>query len=246
MAEDEKDAERALLARKVAEALARVPNLSKFSRDWGIDRRSLTRYAAGEIEPSATTLLRIARGLGVSLDELAGSIDPQTATIRDARHIEALEAGQMQMSQAMHILASPNFALIPRLNVRVAAGIGKINYHERTDIDQVPVSQALLKRLGVQEKNAHIVQVEGDSMGANIIDQDDVLIDVGDTQPKPSGVYAVQYGEEAMLKRVMVIPLLDIVSLVSDNEEYPDIAVKRGELDRFRVIGRAKLIMRVL
>lgn len=245
MSDKAKDVERELLATRIADALGAVKNLSQFARDNGLDRRSLTRYAAGEIEPSATTLLRLARGLGVSVDALVGANGPQSALVLDARHIEALEAGQFQMAQAMHMIAS-DLVSIPRLNVRVAAGIGKVNYNERADIDRVPISKGLLMRLGIQEKNAHFITVEGDSMETVILDRDDVLIDAGDIQPKPSGIYAVQYGDDAMLKRIIVVPALDIVSLVSENGLYPDIPVKRGELDRFRVIGRAKLVMRVL
>lgn len=232
---DVKDDERERLAAKLAEALGRVKNLSQFSRDTGIDRRALTRYAGGEIEPSATTLLRIARGLNVSVDQLVGVDLPRT-----------LEAGQLHMAQAMHNLASSGLALVPRLNVRVAAGIGKINYHERDDVDKVPVSLSILRRLGVQPENAHFITIEGDSMEDEVKDRDDVLVDIGDHVARPSGIYAVQYGEEAMLKRVQPFELMNTINLVSDNPSYPPIPIRGDERNRLRMIGRAKLVMRVL
>lgn len=243
---DSKDDERRRLAATLADALGRVKNLSQFSRDTGIDRRALTRYSAGEIEPSATTLLRIARGLNVSVDQLIGADLPQVGAVRDAQYIEALEAGQLQMAQAMHLLASSGLALVPRLNVRVAAGIGKINYHERDDVDKVPVSLSILRRAGVQPENAHFITVEGDSMEEEVKDRDDVLVDISDDVPRPAGIYAVQYGEEAMLKRVQPFELMNTINLISDNPSYPPIPIRGDERSRFRVIGRAKLVMRVL
>lgn len=83
-------------------------------------------------------------------------------------------------------------------------------------------------------------------MEETIADGDDVLIDMGDTALKAEGIYAVAVGDLAMIKRVQPFAMMDSVTLISDNPRYPPTTIKRGEQDQFRVIGRAKLVMRVL
>lgn len=220
----------------------------------------IDRYKAGA-EPTLTNAAKIAMALSVPLSALApeglfSDVDvgdlQRDVMDRDER-IMFLEGTILQMSQANEVArlnrggASPGDAvLVPRLNVRVAAGIGKVNYHERDDVDKVPLSRSILRRLGVQPENAHFITVEGDSMEEEIKDRDDVLVDVGDQVPRPSGIYAVQYGDEAMLKRVQPFELMNTINLISDNPRYPPISIKGDERKRLRTIGRAKLVMRVL
>lgn len=199
----------------------------------GVPKSTLDKYLGGHSEPPAGRLASVARFC--------------KSTVEWIIYGEAASPDLMQMS-SRPIEDYPDLdalEMIPRLNVRASAGLGLRN-NDVEVAERVPFSSALLRRLGVAPRNAHIIQAGGDSMEETIADGDDVLIDMGDTSLKAEGIYAVAVGDLAMIKRVQPFAMMDSVTLISDNPRYPPTTIKRGEQDQFRVIGRAKLVMRVL
>lgn len=219
---------------RLKEVLKALPSLQYAAELTGYSYEQVAKWRDNKARPPFQPLAILAAAAGKSLDWLATGAEPAAAM-----------AQVMTQTVLQQSLAHADVTMIPRLNARVSAGIGLAN-PDGDEIERVPVSRALLRRLGIQPENAHIIQADGDSMEETIFDQDDVLIDTGDTEIRSEGIYAVQMGELAMIKRVQPLAFIDTLTLYSDNERYAPMTIKRGEVDQFRVIGRAKLVMRVL
>lgn len=194
-------------------------------QELGISDKTLERYFKDVTSPTVEGVAKIADLTGMSADWFVRGIEPPTMSIPASK--------------------DEDVALIPRRSVQLSAGLGISNYDDAID-DYVPISRSMLARLGVSPEKAHIIQAAGDSMEETIADGDDVLINMADTTIKFEGIYAVQLGDLAMIKRVQPLSILDTFTLHSDNERYTPMTIKRGEVDQFRVIGRARLVMRVL
>lgn len=234
--------------------LTRLPALIRASKgtawlsgETGISRRMIDRYKAGA-EPTLSNAIRIARALNVPLNALASEgsfLDVNVGVIHGSAEARSSLHQVMAETLMTQSMIYEDACMIPRRNVMLSAGLGIVNHDDDVD-DEVPVSRRLLTELGIQPEKAHFIKAAGDSMEETIADGDDVLINMGDTALRSEGIYAVQVGELAMIKRVQPFAMLDTVTLLSDNPRYPSTTIKRGEQDQFRVIGRAKLVMRIL
>lgn len=137
-------------------------------------------------------------------------------------------------------------AMIPRLSVRASAGIG-VNNHDHPDAVRVPISRALLRRLGIRPEAAHVIEASGDSMEPTIRDADEILVHAGSlagSEVRSEGIYVVILDDVTMIKRLQ--PILGALQLISDNERYAPIVIPRDELERLRVIGQVRMVMRVV
>ncbi|MEN5083718.1 LexA family transcriptional regulator [Bosea sp. TWI1241] len=228
---DDDAEQRLLFATRLREAVGKFGGPSAASKALGVPLSTLNDYLAANTEPKMSLIARMARTLGTTIGYLFGATD-------------RIGVGGNSDSGA-EIPDDERIRLIPRLSVQVSAGLGRENV-DGLVLGYVPLTEALLDKLGIKAENAHFIEAAGDSMEETIFDGDDVLIDMGDTALKAEGIYALQVGDLAMIKRVQPLAMFDTVSLLSDNPRYQPQTVKRGEQDLFRPIGRAKLVMRVL
>lgn len=81
----------------------------------------------------------------------------------------------------------------------------------------------------------HALPVKGDSMEPTLAGGSVVFVDTTHTIPSPPDLYAVDYGDGLMIKRVELIPRTDSVKVISDNARYSSYEMPRSEL---RVYGR--------
>lgn len=226
---------RRLFATRLREVVGKMGGPKAASDALDVPLSTLNTYLAGQADPKVSVAMRIASAARTSLAYLSG-----LTTILDA---SKLDFGRVE--QLSETYDDGDVVMIPRRSVRVSAGLGLANDDFKDD-EKIPMSRALLRRLGVSPANAHIVQASGDSMEETIADADDVLIDIGDTALKSEGIYTVAVGDLAMIKRVQPFAMMDSVTLISDNQRYPPTTIRRADQAQFRVIGRAKLVMRVL
>jgi len=81
-------------------------------------------------------------------------------------------------------------------------------------------------------------EVRGDSMEPTLPGGSVVFVDTGQSAPPPDDIYAIDYGDGLMVKRLKLIPRTDMVSVISDNEKYSPDNLKREHVQVFgRVIG---------
>lgn len=77
--------------------------------------------------------------------------------------------------------------------------------------------------------------VTGDSMEPTLPNGSYVFIDTTHLVPSPPDIYALDYGDGLMIKRVELVPGGELVRVISDNERYSDYDLSREDV---RVYGR--------
>lgn len=81
----------------------------------------------------------------------------------------------------------------------------------------------------------YALPVTGDSMEPTLPNGSYVFIDTTHIVPSPPDIYAIDYGDGLMVKRVELIPQTGSVRISSDNTRYRDYELSRDDL---RVYGR--------
>ncbi len=80
--------------------------------------------------------------------------------------------------------------------------------------------------------------VKGDSMEPTISGGSFAFVDTSHLVPSPPDIYAVDFGDGLVIKRIELIPRSDKVRVISDNERYQTYEMKRDELSVFgRVVA---------
>ena len=110
-----------------------------------------------------------------------------------------------------------------------------------TDPDQIrgywEFPEYMLRRFG-NLKNIYAWEVRGDSMEPTLAGGSVVFVDTSQTVPPPDDIYAINYGDGLMVKRLKLIPKSDQVSVISDNDRYGADSLLREDVKIWgRVIG---------
>lgn len=84
----------------------------------------------------------------------------------------------------------------------------------------------------------YALPVTGDSMEPTLSGGSFVFVDTAHNAPSPPDLYAVDYGDGLMVKRLELVPQSDQVRIISDNERYSDYTLERDSVTVYgRVIG---------
>ena len=133
-------------------------------------------------------------------------------------------------------LDSADYAAIPRLDARLAAGGGAIN-------DQVMRTGALafrrdwLRERAISPDQACLLTVTGDSMAPTLHDGDLVMIDERHTTIRNRHVYAlIDTDGMARVKRLDHIPE-QLIIFTSDNPAHPTETRQGPDMNRLRILG---------
>jgi len=78
-------------------------------------------------------------------------------------------------------------------------------------------------------------EVRGDSMEPTLAGGSVVFVDMAQDKLPPEDIYAIDYGDGLMVKRLKLIPRSDRVAVISDNDRYGADELLRDEV---RVYGR--------
>lgn len=81
-------------------------------------------------------------------------------------------------------------------------------------------------------------EVRGDSMEPTLAGGSVVFVDMSQDRLPPDDIYAIDYGDGLMVKRLKLIPRSDRVAVISDNERYGSDELMRDEVHVYgRVVG---------
>lgn len=193
--------------------------LGTFAREVNIPPNTLRAYLkeGSASSPSLENAARIADGLGVSLRWLATG------------------EGPVGIEQSA-VSGSGDFAFVPRLDVKAAAGAGVLAETEEVS-DFLAFRSDWLRRMGISPKGARVLTNKGDSMEPTIRDGDGLLIDITIDRIVDNAIYVVVYSGLVLLKRVQV-KLDGSVLLSSDNTAYEPEVVKQTEVEHLQIAGR--------
>lgn len=154
-----------------------------------------------------------------------------------ARSIEKLSVGSVVE------LCGTEYAMLPVYDIRFAAGAGAINDPNEDPIDHFPFSLSSLRNLTDAPLDMiAIFQSDGDSMEPTIHSRDWVFIDRRKKRLTNPGIYALVYDGDCLLKRAAQHLESGAVHLISDNQKYPAMTIKKPE--RLLVVGRVFLSIR--
>ncbi|GAB4351414.1 MAG: hypothetical protein Kow0026_08460 [Oricola sp.] len=84
-------------------------------------------------------------------------------------------------------------------------------------------------------RKVYAMQVTGDSMEPTLPGGSYAFVDISHNVPSPEDIYALDYGDGLMVKRVQLIPKSDKLMVISDNDHYQDYELLREDV---RVYGR--------
>lgn len=95
----------------------------------------------------------------------------------------------------------------------------------------------MVRRFG-DLKNIYAWEARGDSMEPTIAGGSVVFVDVSQSSPPPDDIYAVNFGDGLVVKRLKLIPRSDRVAIISDNERYGIDELQRDDVKVWgRVVG---------
>lgn len=81
-------------------------------------------------------------------------------------------------------------------------------------------------------------EVRGDSMEPTLAGGSVVFVDTNQNILPPNDIYAIDYGDGLMVKRLKLVPRSDRVSIISDNERYGSDDLPRSDVHVWgRVVG---------
>lgn len=190
-----------------------------FARRARIPDSSLRNYLNGSM-PGLKKLLQIAEAAGVTLDWLISGAGP----MRPGAELRPVSEG---------------FSLIPRLDIRAAAGAGAHNSSEESS-EALPFPTDLLRMHGVNPRTARLLQSSGDSMVPTILDGDMLLVDTSMQSFVDDSIYVLVFAGRTLVKRLQMLRSGDIL-IKSDNKElFEDETVPADEVPQINVAGRVK------
>ncbi len=191
--------------------------------------------------------------LGMRKQELAASIGVSLTTIQQYENgqmpkgeyavrlgdvlqcsLDWLLAGKME-TQVHAENPADRLVLIPVVEARLCTGSFETNSE---NVRHYAFRHDFLSRKGTPNAMV-LLQVAGDSMQPFILNNDVVLIDQSQTNPRPGHIYAVGVEELVYLKIVNAIPGKLLLS--SANPNYPPIEVSNTDhhKNNVRIMGRA-------
>lgn len=216
-----------LSPRKMVERLTGEGGMSlrAIGKSLGVSQPTVSRWRDGEVDPRGRSL----DGLREIYSERFADDQPE----KPARHTDdhrELVGGD-----------------IPNLTIHGGMGAGSVEVvtkgkDGRLDPNYVsgywglpPEIRAMVPDLQV----IHALPVRGDSMYPTLSSGDVVFIDTSHKFPSPPDLYALDYGDGLVVKRLELVPRKNTVRIISDNQRYETYELKRTEIRVYgRVVGR--------
>ncbi len=129
-----------------------------------------------------------------------------------------------------------NFISIPRYDVAASAGHGSLAESEE-GTGHYAFNQSWLARRNLQPSNLAVIAVRGDSMEPELYDNDLILLDKSQTEPRDGEMFVVRHSNDLFVKRIQKAPG-NRYALKSSNRFYDTIPVEKPELADLEFIGK--------
>lgn len=207
--------------RYVRTELLQMRSQEKFA-DWigGVTRGAVGNWETGK-DVSIENLKAIADKAGISLDWLAFNRGEKPQPTGERRGAVAIS--QRRNREAIDIVRVPDLAIFGGMGGGGALEVYVDDDGEPTDEDQVrgfwTFPEYIVRGLG-SLKHIYAWEVRGDSMEPTLAGGAVVFVNTHQNSPPPDDLYAINYGDGLMVKRLKLIPRTDRISVISDNERY--------------------------
>jgi transcriptional regulator with XRE-family HTH domain len=117
---------------------------------------------------------------------------------------------------------SQQYALLPVYDLRLSAGPGAWNQGQGDPLFYEPYRLQWLRSITAAPPEMLVLaRVEGDSMEKTLRDGDQVLLDRSRRRAAVDGIFGLRRGDEMQVKRIAVDPRSGLLTIISDNTDYP-------------------------
>lgn len=204
------------------------PHCKKYNTK--LNKNDLSQYVSGKVEPGQNKLSILGLALNVSEAWLMGYDVPVSRDV-------SLDSTNKQPEPSI----TEDYATLPVIG-DIAAGYDSIAL-ESWEGETVDIPLSYLK--GRELSEFFVLRVKGDSMYPVYMEDDKVLILKTPTLDYSGQVGALLYdGELATLKKIEFINGEDWMRLVPINPNHPPKLIENEELERCKIIGIPKLLIR--
>lgn len=201
--------------------------LEKMSELTGISPGQLSRIEAGRRGLSLENVITIARALRVEPIEISDEFD----------HEDLEKAASMPPRPSVPAGDIPNFTIHAGMGPGGALSVLKNDAGEfySDSSDGFWSFPDAVKAGWRHMPQVYSMPVTGDSMEPTLPGGSFVFVDTGHVVPSPEDIYAIDFGDGLMVKRVKLVPKTDKVLIISDNTRYGTDELLREDV---RVYGR--------
>lgn len=213
-------------------------------------RGAVGHYLSNRREPNQDQLVSLAKKLECSLEWLLTGnpkFSPERVieghVIRPERPRPAqlhphLKPVQIIEWENPEDLPDDQYALIPRVRLKLSAGNGTLITEELPDAP-LAFTTEWIKRKGVKRSKLVIVNATGDSMEPTLCDGALLLIDTGSTEITDGRIYALRYGDQLRVKRLYRRYDGGLIIRSDNQHKYPDEILTPTDMnEHIYVIGR--------
>jgi phage repressor protein C with HTH and peptisase S24 domain len=200
----------------------------------GMAQGSLSALETGDSQ-GTTMIATMAAALGVSPLWLETGRGPMKGS-EERDPLLGLKPGTFMRVEAVDE-GDPRMALIPRVRLRLRAGISGFEVEPEPSEDASwMIPTAWIHAKGFKRENLISIGIHGDSMDDKLCDGDSVIINTADKDPADGVIFAINYEGEPVVKRMM----RDAGHwwLTSDNPDQRKYPRKICEGERCLIIGR--------
>ena len=208
-----------LFKKRFSVVLGDIGSLKRAAEILNVTPEQIARWRDGKSRPPLFAITELCEETGRSIDWLVGLKIPGATNLNKETTVQ-----------------------IPRYDVHLSAGDGRLNEDNTTPLDHIPFTREFLqKKLSRSSiEDLVILEATGDSMLPTISDGALVLVDKSD-EAKVDGLFAYIQDEFARIKRLRFMVGGEI-EIVSDNNLYSPQILSKSDLEHFRIIGRVRWI----
>ena len=201
--------------------------LEQVSEETDISTSYLSRIETGDRGLSLESAVKIARALGVEPEDITDEFAPE----------------DLERAKSLSAQGGKKRGDIPNFTIHAGMGPGGALSVLANDSGEVYSDFSdgfwtfpdAVKSGWRNMSKIYAMPVTGDSMEPTLPGGSFAFVDTSHTVPAPEDIYALDYGDGLVIKRVKLVPRTDKVLIISDNVRYGQDELLREEV---RVYGR--------
>lgn len=216
-----------MLSERLKKAMAEASiSQAELARLCGVKPPSIHGWLSGKSKfLRGENLLKAAKALNVSQQWLANGIGPMHATPEEVK------------SEEIDLDSHPDLEPVRVVKLRLQAGVsGFLVDLDESEAAPIFFRSDWLRRRGLKSYNLVAIKVAGHSMETTLFEDDVVVANTADREPKDGEVFAVNYEGEPVVKRM--IREDGTWWLSSDNQDQRRYPKKQCRDEACLVIGR--------
>ncbi|QYY84781.1 LexA family transcriptional regulator [Pseudomonas germanica] len=201
----------------------------------GVTPKATSKWLNGESMPGGAKMLAVANALGVRVEWLEYG---RGEMVESSGPVTAEDAGIPP--RGFELQDDPSYTGVLQLTAQGSTGTGEENTH--VEIRGVMAfKSSWLRANNLSQRYLDVIYAKGNSMEPTINDGDVMLVDGSKIEPKDGQIFAMQSMTKGTIVKRLVKSDIEGWIIRSDNPDkarYGDEALRDGEINEVRIIGR--------